>query len=328
MPVQITIIGLGQLGASIGLALAAHKEKILRVGHDVKPEAGREAQKKGAVDKSIHNLPDAVREAKIIVLAIPASGVRKTLEWIAPDLQEGSVVLDASPVKAAGAAWARELLPENRHYVGIAPSINPDLLHDFSFGLDSARADFFQNGVCLVGAADSTPEQAVTLAADFARLLGCTPVFSDVYEADGLTTTTHILPQMISAALLNATVDKPGWQEARKVTNRPYAALTSGMDFESASSLLLSAAQNRASLLHGLDVTIAALRGLREDLEKEDEEALRARLQSAVEARSRWLNERRAANWEQASLPKTEYDQRGFLDRLLGPALTKPFKKK
>ena len=34
MPVQITIIGLGQIGASIGLALAAHKDKVTTVGHD------------------------------------------------------------------------------------------------------------------------------------------------------------------------------------------------------------------------------------------------------------------------------------------------------
>ena len=40
MPVQITIIGLGQIGASMGLALAAHKDAILRVGHDKKLECG------------------------------------------------------------------------------------------------------------------------------------------------------------------------------------------------------------------------------------------------------------------------------------------------
>ena len=47
MPVQITIIGLGQIGASMGLALASHKDKILRIGHDKKAEVEREALKKG-----------------------------------------------------------------------------------------------------------------------------------------------------------------------------------------------------------------------------------------------------------------------------------------
>jgi prephenate dehydrogenase len=34
MPVQITIIGLGQIGVSMRLALASHKNAILRVGHN------------------------------------------------------------------------------------------------------------------------------------------------------------------------------------------------------------------------------------------------------------------------------------------------------
>ena len=34
MPVKITIIGLGQIGGSIGLSLAAHKDKVAITGHD------------------------------------------------------------------------------------------------------------------------------------------------------------------------------------------------------------------------------------------------------------------------------------------------------
>ena len=34
MTVQITIIGMGQIGASIGLALGEHKDLFMRVGHD------------------------------------------------------------------------------------------------------------------------------------------------------------------------------------------------------------------------------------------------------------------------------------------------------
>ena len=58
MPVQITLIGLGQIGTSMGMALAAHKDSLLRVGHDRKVDAERAAEKLGAIDKSIHNLPD------------------------------------------------------------------------------------------------------------------------------------------------------------------------------------------------------------------------------------------------------------------------------
>ncbi len=38
MTIQITILGLGQVGTSIGLALAEKKDAIVRVGNDREPE--------------------------------------------------------------------------------------------------------------------------------------------------------------------------------------------------------------------------------------------------------------------------------------------------
>jgi prephenate dehydrogenase len=137
MPVQITIIGLGQIGASMGMALATHKDSILRVGHDKSLEVEREALKKGAADKMEHNLPKAVRDAKLVVLCIPVSQMRETLEFIAPDLKEGTIVLDTTPIKADVQKWAKEILPEGCYFVGLVPAINPEFLHDFQFGLSS-----------------------------------------------------------------------------------------------------------------------------------------------------------------------------------------------
>src|SRR5690242_10749571 len=100
MPVQVTIIGLGRIGGSIGLALANHTDKVLRVGHDKELAVERAAEKKGAVDKTQHNLPRAVQDARIVVLSLPISEIRETLEFIKPDLQDGTVVFDTAPVKA------------------------------------------------------------------------------------------------------------------------------------------------------------------------------------------------------------------------------------
>ena len=71
MPVQMTIIGLGQVGASIGMALAQHKNIISTVGHDIELAVERAALKKGAVEKTEHNLPRAIKDAHIVLLALP-----------------------------------------------------------------------------------------------------------------------------------------------------------------------------------------------------------------------------------------------------------------
>ena len=109
MSVQITIIGLGQVGSSIGLALAEQKS-IKRVGHDKDYGRARAAHKAGAVDETNVNLPSSVSNANIVLLCLPLSEIRETLKYIARDLQEGTVILDTAPAKATVAAWVNELV--------------------------------------------------------------------------------------------------------------------------------------------------------------------------------------------------------------------------
>ncbi len=63
MTVQITIIGTGQIGASIGLALGEHKDLFIRVGHDKDIRVANQAKDMGALDRVDINLPNSVAEA-------------------------------------------------------------------------------------------------------------------------------------------------------------------------------------------------------------------------------------------------------------------------
>lgn len=298
MTVQITIIGLGQVGSSIGLALAG-QPGIKRVGHDKNYEIGRFAQKNGAVDEFKINLPASVSEANVVILSLPLSEIRETLGYIAQDLQEGTVVLDTAPAKATVAAWFNELLPQGRHYVGLTPAIGAGYLHGTDLGAQSARADLFAKGLFVVNAPHGTPGEAVRLATDLATLLGAQAMISDSIEADGLLASTHILPQLASAALLDATVDQPGWAEARKVAARPYATATAAAAYhDEAKSLSEAALVNRENTVRVLDVYMASLQRLRDQIELGDASSVAEFLEDAVKARDRWLNERTRADWQ------------------------------
>ena len=74
--------------------------------------------------------------------------------------------------------------------------------------------------------ARGTPSEAIKLAADLSQLLGAEHLFIDPVELDSMMSATHLLPQLMAAALLNATVDQPGWREARMLTGRPFAEAT------------------------------------------------------------------------------------------------------
>lgn len=312
MTVQITIIGLGQVGSSIGLALAG-QPNIKRVGHDKNYEIGRLAQKNGAVDEIKINLPASVREANVVILSLPLSEIRETLGYIVQDLQEGTVVFDTAPAKTTVAAWFNEMLPQGRYYVGLTPAMGAGYLNGSDLGVQSARADLFAKGLFVVNAPHGTPGEAVKLATDLVSLLGAHSMISDSIEADGLLASTHILPQLASAALLDATVDQPGWAEARKVAARPYATATAAAAYhDEAKSLSEAALVNRENTVRVLDAYMASLQKLRDQIQEGDDKSVAEFLQDAVKAHDRWLDDRTRADWQRAENAQTE----SFGDRI------------
>jgi len=331
MPVQITIIGLGQIGASIGLALKARGASVTIVGHDKDARTAKAAQDAGAVDTYKYNLPDSVRDARIVILALPFADVRETLEAIAPELQEGALVLDTVLSKGTVAAWAKELIPQGRFYVGLFPAIHPDHLHGIDYGVKAARADLFEKGVMVVTAPYGTPENVFKLTTDFISLLGSLPLLMDTAEADGLLGKVQVLPQLAAAALLDATLDQPGWLEAKKLAARPYATVTSGFAYhDDAVSLREVALENRENMVRLLNSYISSLIQLRDELEDSDREALGKRLENAWSGRIRWFEERAEAEWLNKEAQKI--DAPSFGERvnqlLFGSALSDRSKRK
>jgi prephenate dehydrogenase len=323
MTVQITIIGLGQVGASIGLALAAHKDSVMSVGHDKDFSIERAAQQKGAVDKTEHNLPKAVQDARLVLLALPVHQVRETLEFIAPDLMRGTVVVDTSPIKSGVATWAQELLPEGCYYVGLVPAIAAEFLHEAGTGLDSARADLFKNSIFLVDAPAGTPGDAIQLVANLVSFIGATIMIADIVESDGLMAYTYLLPQLVSAALLNATTSQPGWKEARKVAERAYHNVTSMQD--DPETLQMLSLHNRENATRVLNDMISSLVDLRDAVEEENEQALKEYLKAAHNGREEWLNDRFSATADKKAPPLEKVPLR---ERLLGSILGKSTKDK
>ncbi len=314
MSIQITIIGLGQVGSSMGLALASHKN-IKRVGHDKDIASARAAHKAGAVDETRFNLPSSVSDANVVLLCLPLSEIRETLEIIAPDLQEGTVVMDTAPAKATVAAWFEKLVPPGRHYVGLTPAAGAGYLHGVDLGVDSARADLFKDGLFLINAPHGTHADAVRLATDLVELLGAKSMLSDAMEADGLLASTHILPQLAAAALVEFSVKQPGWRDARKLAARPYAAVTAGFAYhDEAGSLGLAALSNRENVVRVLDAYMTSLKELRDRIDEDDNESVSAFLEDAFKARTRWFDERTKANWE--GLEKARADVPSVGERL------------
>ncbi|MBV6397432.1 MAG: Cyclohexadienyl dehydrogenase [Anaerolineales bacterium] len=326
MKKQITIIGLGQIGASVGLALAPYKSSIKRVGHDKTPGTARSAQALGAVDEINFNLPASVRAADIVLLAVPFSELEETFKFIGDDLKPGAVVLDTAPVKAKAAEWAEKYISAGRSYVGLVPSIGPDHLLNVGAGQSASKADLFHQALFLVCPARNTAEAEVKRATDLLELLGASPLFSDPFEADGLMAALHTLPQLLSLSLLNATTNQPGWKEARKMAGRPYGlAAAAALYLDQAEAVTESVRCNRVNVIRVLDNAIRSLAELRAALNEEDIKSAGKFVDDAYLGGMQWLKDRLSADWD------AEYKQpieiSSFSERLLGTWL-RPGKQK
>jgi prephenate dehydrogenase len=298
MTVKIAIIGLGQIGASIGLALANHKDQVTTLGYDNSREVTRTAQKMGVVENVGHSLSASAKWADVVVLALPLDQVYETLESIAQDVREQGLVIDTAPAKLAISAWAKELLPPGRHYVGLTPALNPLVLDETGTGIEAARADLFQNGLVAVTAPHGTAAEAYTLAASFVAMLGARAYFADLAEVDGIMATIHTLPALAAAALTETVIGQPGWADIRKLAGRQFVSALRLLDLEESVALAEAARQNRVNIVRVLDDYIAALKSLRDEIDGEEKKSLQGRLDRILKGRAQWQKARADGDWQ------------------------------
>ena len=133
-------------------------------------------------------------------------------------------------------------------------------------------------------------------------------MFTDVVEIDGLMASTHLLPQLISAALSGMIIDQPGWFEGRKLAGRAFTKVTDPVvSDEPAAAMAGAAIHNSKNAVRVIDNLIATLQEMRTEIEEGDLKGLEKRITDARESRINWWKERWNANTPSlvASVTKT-----------------------
>ncbi len=284
---RVTIVGLGLIGGSIGLALRNAKHDFEIVGHDKDIGVANRARKRGAVDASKWNLIDACEGAGLIILALPIDAVRETLAALKPHLAPGVIVTDTATTKVPVLEWAMEL-PAGVHFVGGDPVILAGSARGES-GIDAADANLFKGATYCIVPSKNSAAQAVDTLSSFATLLGAKPYFIDAAEHDGLMAGAEHLPALLATMLLSATVHSQGWREMSKLAGANFVAATAlaPQDRAAARAQFLA---HRADLARWIDAVTKELGELRGMLEREDAAALEALVESLTAERDKWLS--------------------------------------
>lgn len=307
---QITVVGLGLIGASAGLALRRHQDKVTVIGHDRDPGAAALAKKLGAVDRTEWNLISAVDKADRVLLALPLSEIRETLKAIAGDLKPGCVLVDTAEVKEPVLAWAKELLPPTVSFVGGHPIVVSEKL-----GAEGASVDLFDRKLFCLTTDPTTPDGAVHLAADLVQALGGQPFFLGSTEHDGMAAAVVQLPALMAAALMSATSQRTSWSDMRKVAGSQFYSSTL-IASDSGKPLANGMLANREHLLRWVDLLVEALGEWRQRLVVGDEAALAGEVEKGLATGRKWLADYSSGTWEQADT-ETEMTSAGSMFRSL-----------
>jgi prephenate dehydrogenase len=293
---QVTIIGLGLIGGSIGLGLkrwsnnSGKRDDVLEItGFDIDLQNQNFAKKAKAVDRTEWSIVKAVESADLVVLAIPPLAVREVMESIGPSLRPGAVVCDVASTKADVMAWAAELLPDTVHFVGTHPMAGG------SQSIEAADAALFDGATWCVVPSVKADEAAVQTVLGMVNALGAEPMFVDAYEHDGFVGAISHLPFVLSTALMRAVSADPAWRDMQ---------LLSATGFQDVSRLAGGSpamhrdicVTNREAVVRWIDEAVDQMRHMQSLIaartEEADETLLRV-FEEARDARALWATRER-----------------------------------
>ncbi|HEY5640367.1 MAG TPA: prephenate dehydrogenase/arogenate dehydrogenase family protein [Dehalococcoidia bacterium] len=265
---RVAIIGLGLVGSSIGLRLrAAELPGLEIVGSDIDGSRERAAKKSGAIDRGEHDLAKAVRDARLVIIAVPIAALRDVFTAIAPHLAEGAVVTDTASTKADVMKWAAELLPASVSFVGGHPMAGKELS-----GIEHADAALFEGRAYCVCPTVDSPPSAIQSVTGLARALGAEPIFIDAEEHDVYAAAISHLPLIAATALFNLLRQSPSWDDLGQLASTGFRDMTRLASGDPAMSSAIWRT-NREAIIHWLDrlsEELKRIRGMLSDAQDED----------------------------------------------------------
>ena len=280
---EITIIGAGLLGGSLGLAIRQRQLSVKVRAFVRRPESVAECQRLGVAHVATQNMKEAVSRADLVILCTPLSQMRELALQMRPFLKPGAVVTDVGSVKAGVAQELEPLLREVRAwFVGSHPMAGSE-----KTGLAAARADLFNNAICLVTPTPQSPAAAVGAVQDFWKALGGCPVRMTPEMHDDLVSRSSHLPHVVAAELANYVLSPAHPREQALVCASGFRD-TTRIAASSPEMWRDVALANRKNLSRVLGVFIEDLQEFKLALEREDVQAIEEFFTKARQRREQW----------------------------------------
>ncbi len=284
-PIQhLVVIGVGLIGGSLALALkrAGVVARITGVGRS--RDNLELAEARGIINDWTHDVATAVRDADLVVLAVPMAAYESLFAAMAESLPATAIVTDAGSTKQSAIAAARGSLPNPGRFVAGHPIAGTE-----QSGAGAAFAELFEHRLCILTPQDDTDAEAVQTVRAMWEAAGSRVLCMTAAEHDDFLAAVSHLPHLAAFALVNA-VRKQG-----NDAHEPFEFAAGGFrDFTRIASSSPEmwrdiALCNRDALIRQLDAMQDELQTMKQALLRGDGEQLLADFTAAKTARDAWL---------------------------------------
>ncbi|WP_439123087.1 prephenate/arogenate dehydrogenase family protein [Marivita sp.] len=199
---RVALIGLGLIASSMFWSIKRGGLAGHVTGYARSAETRETARRIGLCNTVCDTLAEAVRDADLVVLAVPVGVMGQLASDIAPYLKAGATVTDVGSVKGQVISDVAPHIPDGVHFVPAHPLAGTE--HS---GPKSGFATLFDNRWCLIVPPEGSAPEAVETLSRFWRGLGSNV---DVMEPDHhdlvLAVTSHC-PHLIAYTMVGVADD-------------------------------------------------------------------------------------------------------------------------
>lgn len=210
---SVSIIGVGLIGGSLGLALKERFPNITITGIGRDPERLTIAKKKGCIDNFTLDLVSGVENADLVVISTPIKLTIEFIKKVLPLVKDGCIITDVASVKyAVIKSVSKDVCKyrkiKNVNFVGSHPLAGSE-----KSGFEYADKKLFVGSVCVVCYDKKLSSRE---GFDTVKLLwenvGAKVVHLDPKEHDKIIAATSHLLHLVSYALVEQIVKRKGYQ--------------------------------------------------------------------------------------------------------------------
>jgi prephenate dehydrogenase len=202
---KITIIGVGLIGGSIGLAIKKRRLAKKVIGVFRRTSTLKRALRHKAVDAGVMTIKDGVRDADFIILATPVRLIPTLACDVIRYAKEGALVTDVGSTKKwiVGKIDKMAAASKKVFFVGSHPMAGSE-----HTGVEFAKDGLLKDSPCIVTKTNRTDKKALRKVADFWKTLGARVSIMSPEKHDRSVSLISHLPHIVAFSLAGAVPKK------------------------------------------------------------------------------------------------------------------------